>query len=268
MVGWHRAAPSLEAPISASKTPAPIDMVRGSHLPWVCMRLRSFHCLFSAALLTFAVNNTIHAATTIWDPTPVQVNNNGVFADTYAQFISTNPVYAYYASPSFSGNIQIGGVTFSAIPNFNIDGGGSYGSTPLNTGNTNWNSILSDGFQGGNGVSPISFTLTSLNVGMTYAIQIFSGSNYGWTVNGQSFLSTVTGQNWYAMGSAFVVGTFTADATTQTYTLSEGRPELNAVIVAAVPETSTSALLGIGTIGMLLVMRRKRVIRQFLRLNN
>lgn len=208
--------------------------------------------------MAFALNETIHAATTIWDPTPVQVNNNGVFADTYAQFISTNPVYAYYASPKFTTNIQIGDVTFSAIPDFNIDGGGTYGSTPLNTGNTDWNSILSDGFQGGNGVSPISFTLTSLNVGMTYAIQIFSGSNYGWTINGQSFLSSVTGQNWYAMGSAFVVGTFTADATTQTYTLSGGRPELNAVIVATIPEPSTYTLLGIGAIGVVMLIRRKK----------
>lgn len=117
--------------------------------------------------------------------------------------------------------------------------------------------------------------LTGLTIGNTYRVQAlvfdgrgsagipgrtveFDGANQGQYANG------VDGVTW---GTGFLVtGTFTADATAQDFTI-EGfntdpasvGSQLNALTLhqtAAVPEPSSSALLGLG--GLALILRRRK----------
>lgn len=103
--------------------------------------------------------------------------------------------------------------------------------------------------------SPYTETLTGLVVGQAYEVQTFYVDNRGpfdsrtQTVDGQTTLNAGIGE--------FTIGTFVAMATTQDIVFENtAQVHLNGIILAAVPEPSSVALLSLG--GLSLLSRRKR----------
>jgi hypothetical protein len=107
-----------------------------------------------------------------------------------------------------------------------------------------------------------SILLSGLNIGTEYQIQVFAmgGDTAQVSIGGSPNLSVGGGNNPGNTSGfgATVVGTFTADAVTQTLTLSANttEPTINALTIGTViPEPSTALL---GAIGLLGLLRRRR----------
>jgi hypothetical protein len=105
--------------------------------------------------------------------------------------------------------------------------------------------------------APLSSTLTlsNLGIGTQYQIQFFAAATASRleTISGSGNLNTRIG----GKEGQFVVGTFTADATSQLLTVS-GPVEFvvaNALTIGVIPEPATLGLLALG--GLAVIRRRK-----------
>jgi hypothetical protein len=92
-----------------------------------------------------------------------------------------------------------------------------------------------------------TITLSGLTNGTQYQIQFFAdstGSN-SQTISGSATMNSLSGQ--------FVVGTFTADATSQELTMTRNTDfgVANALTVGVIPEPSAALLGGLGLLGLL-----------------
>jgi hypothetical protein len=149
---------------------------------------------------------------------------------------------------------------------------GTTGVAPYNTHSGAYRTILSSG--GGSGsAGTITNTLGGLTIGRQYQLQWWASDaarGSGFLLFG-SVLATVTNtvsldpNTTDAVGGLgqFVIGSFTADSTTQSLTfdgVSTGMPLVNAFQVRAVPEPSTCAmaLAGLACGGCTMFRRRNR----------
>jgi len=172
------------------------------------------------------------------------------------------------------------GYTFGNA-NFTIAGGGA---SPYNgylngqtSGDASLNTILANGAYGSQVNN--SGTLLNLTIGQTYNVMAFIDDNRGNAAGGVTFEvngavgNTSPTQLYGTYGSTagnplggYIMGTFTADATTQAFSVqnsaqngsfSTGNAQYNGILLEeAVPEPSTYALLGGGML-MLMALRRK-----------
>jgi len=182
--------------------------------------------------------------------------------------------FASFAFPSFTASVTIGDVTFSEVPGF-LYGNDNLGSTLLPySGLTSAYRSLLDG--GGSASDPLTITATlgGLTLGQEYLLQWWS-SNAALAsgFEGQILkLTTASAGNSVQLdantGNAagglgqYVIGTFTADGSTQQFTLESPAgftaPLISGLQIRAVPEPATymMALAGL-TCGGCLVRRRR-----------
>ena len=200
----------------------------------------------------------------------------GISGDSDVSTSGTLFAAANFASAS---NTTVNGVTFNAFPitgggtsatvgNISVQGlvGSGTGFIPATLTPTNINTwaTLSASYknllaptlrQAGLGNS-LQFTISNLTVGGTYAVQYWVNDSRwtnpsGITVNvGTAVLTPNTGSINGGVGQ-WVTGTFTADATTQTFsaspaTLTTTYANAMQVRLLAVPEPSTWAMAGVG----------------------
>lgn len=216
-------------------------------------------------LLTIMACTAANAATVAWTSSAYTTNGSvgqnldtGIFDSTGTLVIAEN---LGGAAVSFDG------INFTASTrSFN---GGNFGQFHQNTSNLSRTGVF------GNAGSSDTVSLSGLTSGRTYSIQVllFDGRGDG-NISGRSVEFDGIDQGQYANGvtnvtwgdGLLVTGTFLADATTQDFTVeafnnagaSQGG-QANALIVrdtTLVPEPSSTALLGLGFMG--LVLRRRR----------
>jgi hypothetical protein len=232
------------------------------------------HLLLHLFCATVALSGTSQAATVIWNSVQ-QITSSSQVIDS-----STGLSVAYG-----TGGATLNGITFvegvltgNAQNGYSIALSGFDGIDPVgyttNTGATNsgtnarvptgMEALLKGGVYDNNGSA--SFTISGLTSGKEYTIQLFVadyrnealqwGQPYdrnqtitsGNTSGALNFLNNPTGP------ASFVVGKFTADATSQVFNIAANQSaQINAISI--VPEP-TAAMLG--GLGFLCLLRRRR----------
>ena len=219
--------------------------------------MKNNNLLKSISLSAILVTNA-QAASIVWgSATNVssvsEVDNSGTTVEAFNA-----------AATTVSATLSLNGVSFTstgAILNNNTTNDQYTGTT----GDADYDQFLSN-VDFGNGTNLVSLTIANglLTSGDNYLIQVWYANasatrttpfGDGETPNNTVDLTAST------TSAQFAIGTFTADATSQTLTL-ESPGFSNAHITGyqvrtvPVPEPSSSALLGLGSLGLLL--RRKR----------
>ncbi len=204
-----------------------------------------------------ALISSSSAASILWgtfnnDPSAdTEVSTNGTLVEAL-NLVSADGAVA-------GATTTVNGVTFTGTNLF----GNTYGfTTGVSTGATGLDSLYANfSFNGGD------ITLGGLNSGDQYEIQVFFGDNRnGVTAARQMAVGTAqptfdaTSSENGADGT-WVIGTFTADAGTQTFHSAfsgSSTTEVNAYQLrnVTVPEPSSTALLGLG--GLALILRRRK----------
>ncbi len=219
----------------------------------------------AVALAVGLLSATANAAVITWSSNYTLMENSGNAANAYAQLI---PGEVVEAKQNFgTSTITVNETLYNRSIEFEYfvpaGGGGNFGTSGLNTGNSQLNQALTNGHQGDGGTGTLTITLGGLTSGLSYYVQIWSHS-YQMAVKGGEAVATgydPPGGGSDSIPSWFTVGTFTADATTQTVTLSRygdplsGRPQIDAYMVTAIPEPAAALL---GGLGLLTLLRRRR----------
>jgi len=213
-----------------------------------------------------------------------------------SEILTTGPlVYAYHFTQSSTTDYSINGVTFTAFPvssssssktlGFVTVAGGALDSTdggarmtltaPINAPSIDYQLML------GGGIievtpyptpDPYTLTLGGLTIGQSYRLQIWSNNSDSFfqalpqnaktvlTAGNSATLDMNSTNNPGGLGQ-WVIGTFTANATTQTITIdglgANDFAVLNAVQLRLVPEPSVGLLLGGGGLAFSTFRRRK-----------
>lgn len=212
-----------------------------------------------AALTAITIAGTASAANIIWQsPQAIAASTDVSTQGTLVQARSQGPT------------VTVNGVSFSPAA-------GNYTSTGFNAGH---NDYLPMSFIGANDtegqnyatlldtahyMSPngaASFTFSNLTIGQNYLLQFWvadyrnSPEDRQLTLTAGNTSGVLHHLNNTGIQGSFVIGTFTADALSQTVNVSDTHePQINAVQLRAIPEPS-SALLG--GLGLLALFRRRR----------
>ena len=238
------------------------------------LSLRKFSLLASAAALW--VGTVANGATITWGTATAVSTGPGNSSD-----VSTNGTLVEAYSGTQTDNSQlsqtVNGVTFIAsttLLNGNSINQGDM-SSATNGGDAAYDAILSTlDFGGGDSTTIVigdgdgnTGTLSTglLTVGLQYEIQVWfvddrAGSNYDSRVMGYASSSSDTVVQ---LNDQFVIGTFTADATTQTLFLDTispssgfGNTHITAYQIRQIPEPSVPALIA-GLFGLTSLRRRR-----------
>jgi fibronectin-binding autotransporter adhesin len=201
--------------------------------------------LFGALAFVALSTISVQAATITWN-TPVTVSGDTDVATT------GNPLYAYNGANSTA---SVNGVSFTGESStatwgsvgisYGSGGGGNYASygasgSPWNSLSANYQTVLKGGDYANTGGSAITVTLNSLTSGHQYLVQIWVNDSRAGTsrseavVGGGGNTVTLNYNNTTAAGGVgqYTIGTFTASATSQTFTLTgAASSQLNAIQV-------------------------------------
>lgn len=218
--------------------------------------------VLAAAAALVALAGTANAALITWSSNYTLMENSGNAANAYAQLIPGEVIAAgqNYGTSTITVNETLYSRSIPFTYFIPSGGGGNYNTSGLNTGNSQLNQALTNGYQGGGGTGTLTITLGGLTSGLGYSVQIWSHS-YRMAVKGGEAVATgydPPGGGSDTIASWFTVGSFTADATTQTVAISQfegsGRPQIDAYMVT-IPEPGSLGMLGVAAIALLL--RRK-----------
>ena len=225
----------------------------------------------SSTILAFTLATSLsQAATIVWsgptvivDETSIHRYDSVVYATTFGNanpqetitVNSTDVVFQEIDAPGVTSPVDLVTTQGETLDPNAYQGG---------DGDGDWHSVL-DSLAFSGAINDFQLTLDDLTVGVVYDVQIFS--------TGASFAAGLRGTTWSddntngagdifidANLGGYVLGTFTADATTQDiYGFAGGSQNigyLNALVLTVPEPSSTAALLGLG--GLALMLRRKR----------
>ncbi|WP_178931573.1 PEP-CTERM sorting domain-containing protein [Oceaniferula marina] len=114
-------------------------------------------------------------------------------------------------------------------------------------------------YGGGGGFFTIDLGGGKLSDGQKYELQVWFVEDRSGLDGRVMHFSDASAANFADVNDQFVIGTFTADGTSQTLGLDAqgfGNAHISAYQLRAVPEASSAALIGLG--GLSLILRRKR----------
>jgi len=222
--------------------------------------------LFNTIGILLLSQVAMHGAVVSW--------TNGAYTDnTVLSFAGTTGQVLYGVNLGGSALTTANGYAFQAgnsgsvtYVGFDIAspflGGGSGTST-----DTNFNSILGDAnfFNTGDN----TYTLNGLTAGVTYNVLfLMADTRTEEGIPGRSFIigseSTTSSSQVYAFASAvpslggYALGTFTATGSTEVFNRNGTDGQLNGILVAAVPEPSTSAMLILAGLGAVALLHKQR----------
>lgn len=230
-----------------------------------------------AALSAVSLVDSLSAASILWDaPTAVvsedDVSLNGTLV--IARQATITSVDQTINGVLFSGTTNTqNGVTFGLSSGWGGYDPSSYvvgaAGTP-GTLSTSYQTMLTGAWYGSSaGTSTIS--LSGLTLGQEYEVQIWVADYRQWpdtnfarseTLSAGNisspltYLQVISGVNQGSASGSYILGTFTADSTSQTIGFtSASSSQLNAFQLRAIPEPSTALL---GGLGMLALLRRRR----------
>jgi hypothetical protein len=243
------------------------------------MMVKNLNCLLMVAGLALALTSfeSAHAASITFGPATTILGDTDVYNAGVLE-------YAY----AWSGlSPTVNGVPFTGSTSVVGDGSGDVTwdasfqhSTAYGLGAaapwTGLSASYQDALRGGDykQFGPITVSLNNLSIGTPYAVQLW----YHDSRDGFPFTQDVTSlggnlvtlvknfQNAYGGVGQFTIGTFIADATSQTFTVSsatEYNTQINAIQVRAIPEPSTLTLAALGLIAGLRTVRRRAITREY-----
>jgi hypothetical protein len=238
-----------------------------------CLRQTSCYlittAIFSISAVMFStIGNAAVIAwgtpTTISGDTDVKTNGTHVYAYNFGSFDTTRPNPSSVVTSSI-----INGVTFTAADTRNLTsvGGGnisydtnqltSYNAVGVPTGTTfsnEYKALLST-VSYVSGASNYTMTLNNLTKDQTYQVQIWANYSNGTTLVPALILNGNAGKGLLAKDEGktgslgqYIVGTFTADGTSQSFTVtSTGTAYINGISLRAiaVPEPHSIAVVGL-----------------------
>ncbi|MFK7909712.1 MAG: PEP-CTERM sorting domain-containing protein [Akkermansiaceae bacterium] len=176
-------------------------------------------------------------------------------------------VEAFNAGGGTTGTTTVNGVVFTNTGtdilsgDFNGPGGTATDDAWTAGGaDANYDTLLSTNEYGGGGdFFTINVGGGSLAATQQYELQVWFVDDRTGTDSRVMRFSDATVGNFSDLNDQFVIGTFTADGTSQTLGLDAqdfGNAHISAYQLRAVPEPSSAALLGLG--GLALIMRRRK----------
>jgi len=246
-----------------------------------------------ALLVCAVIAETVRGAPLTWGTATTWTGDTDV--DTSGTLIGA---YGF----DIASNVTVNGVTFQNVANTSAVGnsndneytltfgnfsfeaniiGSSPFKTPKKTTPTTPYTNLSTSYKALVGPSMLigaatTLTITGLTVGDNYQFEVWSGgpssgtsapgAGSGVTLTVGSSSVTLTGRTPATSGGVgeFVIGTFTADSSSEVVDFSSGSVdamELREVPLSSVPEPATTALLfGVGALGFAALSRRKALV--------
>ncbi len=208
---------------------------------------------YTIALATFTAMITLSSAATIaWgefdlDAAASEISTKGTLVEAL-NLVNTD-------AREVTDTTTINGVIFTANNLFNSSVNTDFG---VRTGEANLDLLFQ---QAGISVNPV--TLTGLTIGDKYELQTFLGyANVTFKMSvgdGTTIQKTSSGS---VENGVWIIGTFTADATTQIFQSRLENSPQNFISgyqlrdISSVPEPSSTALIGLG--GLALILRRSK----------
>ncbi len=188
---------------------------------------------------------------------------NGVIFQTFAP--------AQNAATITSGNVTLSAPTAGDTVNLDTSGFGPSSFSPSYNAMLDGAAALGNGSTGGNGLDPMDLTISALNPGTTYQLEIWVNDSRGFPVSRQETLSGSSSDSavisYLTPPGQFIIGTFTAGSSgSETISMTpvninnspaNADAQINAFQVRAVPEPASLGLFAVGGLGMLLMKRRK-----------
>lgn len=224
--------------------------------------------LLIMATTTQAATVTWGSATNITGDTDVQTSPGTLFTalnfGTSTAATVNGVTFNGFASTGAGSNSVItsgdGKLSFSSDSGFSTYNGFGSASAPFSSLPADYQTLLATGVYGNSGTYTFTNTLNNLTIGNQYSFQFWNNDSRDGEPN--RLLNGVGARPNGANGQLgqYAIGTFTADATTQSISLF-GNGYLNAVevrdLTTAAPEPTISAFFGLGTLGILLRRRRR-----------
>ncbi len=231
----------------------------------------------SASVVTWGTATNISGDTDVSTVGSLVVANDIGNSDT-SQTVNGVTFTPFTGSTNSAASFTQGHVTLSAptvgdtveIANtFNANGFSTAYDAVLNGGAT-----LGNGSSAGNGLDPMDLTISGLTPGSQYLLEIWVDDYRGYPVTRQETLSGSNSDSaviTYLQNpqGQYITGTFTAGSSgSQTismtpvdnsYGSNNADAQINAFQLRVVPEPATLGLLGAGSLGLLLLKRRKAV---------
>ncbi|WP_411827878.1 PEP-CTERM sorting domain-containing protein [Luteolibacter sp. AS25] len=217
----------------------------------------------TSAILTTLTVCGANAATITWQDFAITSNVSEVLTTgTAVKAVNSTSTQQVTANPT----LTFAGTTFTSTAttlngNFNTDGWTptvTGGTVAENTGYQSFLDYIDFSLNQGSGSAFTMDTFAGLTVGQEYALQVWyavEGETRTMTLSGAA---ATTDSNILQAGE-YAIGTFTADAVTQTLMVqsSQSGIRLSGYQLRAIPEPSASMLV-LGGLGVLLMQRRRR----------
>lgn len=201
------------------------------------MKLKS---ILTPAVAAIVLAGAASAATVNWG-TPIAIVTTNDEASEAPQILNEGTIGAAYNNGAGGTS---NGVTFPDSTTITLtESSATYGNWALPSQSTEFQKVIS-GFHRG---TSMYYTAAGLEVGKQYKVQFF---NY----NTDTGSATITSGSSVSIHNQYVIGSFTADATTQVFNISENGG-INAAQVRIIPEPSAAL---IGGFGLLALLRRRR----------
>jgi hypothetical protein len=244
--------------------------------------MMKYHITSIAALAAIALAGSASAATIAWGSVSTITSSTDV--STNGTLVIARQATASAYGGNYGNSNTVNGVLFDGVANtssgvtFDISGFVGYDPNSYVVGAAGTPGTLESAYQRmltgawhGN-TSPAAVTLSGLTVGQEYELQVwvadyrqFPPNTYnrsqtltaGNTSGSLTYLQTNgSGISLGAVSGSYIIGTFTADTSTQSITLdANSSTQLNAMQLRTIPEPSAALL---GGLGLLALARRRR----------